>query len=121
MPEELQLLDEWQKRLGLQDWFIVLKTNCKQDEILPDADGQVEYVESTKCAEIKILNPDERRSSLRPFDFEEILVHELLHCKLSLFANEEWDGLRSRIAHITVDDLARAFVDAKRSNNDKQV
>ena len=118
LPEELQLLQEWQHRLGLDDWFIVLETHCKQEALMDDADGDVEFVESTKCAKIQVIDPDVRKGALRPFDFEEILVHELLHCKFALLGKgEDWDNnLQLRIVHQLVDDMARALVSAKRNN-----
>ena len=119
VPKELNLLKEWKERLGLQEWFITLQTNCKPEDLLPDADGDVEYVESTQCAAIKIINPDLRKDALRPFDLEEALVHELLHCKLSILMDgDDWEkGFQPRYLHQIVDSLARAFVDAKRSEN----
>ena len=121
IPEELKLLEEWKNRLGLQDWFITLQTNYKPEELLPDADGDVEYVESTQCASIKIINPELRKDALRPFDFEASLVHELLHCMLSLLMDgDDWEkGLQPRYLHQIVDRLSRAFVDTKRSNKDE--
>lgn len=82
---------------------------------LQDADGCVSYTETTKAAKIQILNPEERRDGLRQFDFEEILVHELLHMKLCLLEKgDDWDNkLQLRLLHTLIDDLARAFVDAK--------
>lgn len=119
MPEELKLLEEWTTRLGLKDWFITLQTDCKPEEISPDADGDVEYVESTQCASIKIIDPKLRKDALRSFDLEEILVHELLHCKLALLLDgDDWDkGFQPRYLHQIVDRLSRAFVDAKRSGS----
>ena len=116
MPEEFQLLEEWKKILNLNDWFITLKYPCDDDDMMEDADGDVEYVESTRCALIRICNPETRKDGLRPFDFESVLVHELLHCKMSLLGNgEDWDkNLRMRVLHQMIDDLAISFVEAKR-------
>ena len=119
MPEELKLLTEWKERLGLHDWTITLLTNCKQEELDEDADGDVEYVESTKCAKIRIIDPEQRKDALRPFNFELCLVHELMHCKLALLMDgEDWDiGFQPRYLHSIVDDLARAFVETKELYN----
>ena len=117
MPEELMLLTEWKKRLGLDEWFIELISNCKPEEISEDADGEVEYIESIQSAVIKIVDPKLRKPGLRQFDFELCLVHELLHCKLSLLMDgEDWEiGFQPRYLHQIVDSLARAFIDAKRT------
>lgn len=121
MPEELELLNEWTERLGLKDWHILLYSNCnpEEDTILQDAEGYVSYTEATKAAKIQIVNPNKRdKDALRPFDFEEILVHELLHLKLCLLEKgDDWDNkLQLRLMHQIIDDLARAFVDAKRNS-----
>jgi hypothetical protein len=116
IPEGLQLLHEWSKRLGLEDWFIVLRDNVLPEDMgIEGSSGVCEYIESTKCATIKIVNPSATIFDLRGFDYEAILVHELLHCKLCLAATEETDTIQFRIVHQIIDDLARALVDAKRS------
>lgn len=120
MPEELQLLHEWQERLFLKDWLIVMYTNCKPEEMeLQDADGCVSYTETLKAAKIQIIDPKLREVSLRPFDFEETLVHELLHLKFCLLEQgEDWDKeLQLRVLHQTIDELSRIFVALKRSND----
>lgn len=119
MPEELKLLDEWQKILGLSDWFITLNANCNsQDMELQDADGYVYYEETLKAAKITIINPETRTFSLRPFDFEETLVHELLHLKFCLLERgDKWESkTQLRVLHQIIDDLARAFVAVKKEN-----
>ena len=129
MPKELELLKEWKERLGLYDWTIELMSNVDPDDLDEDADGDVEYIESTKCAVIKIVDPKLRKAALRKFNFELCLVHELLHCKLSLLMDgDDWEiGFQPRYLHQIVDDLARAFVaakyDSKTENtiNDKDV
>lgn len=43
MNNERCLLEEWQKRLGLQDWRIKLCNNCKPEEMtIQDAAGCTE-------------------------------------------------------------------------------
>lgn len=107
------LMEEWQKRLGLEDWKIKLHTNLRQDEMTcADAEGNASYEESTKTARIELLDPAWYGERIIPYDIEKTLVHELLHLKLSLLFGG--DNLLERIAHQWVDDLARAFVDAKR-------
>ena len=116
MPEELKLLEEWSTRFGLQDWLITLETNVKpEDMVMNDADGCIHYTETVKAARIQIIDPSLRKDALRPFNFEETLVHELLHIKLCLLEQgEDWDNeIQLRVLHQLIDDLARAFVDAK--------
>ena len=114
-----RLFKEWVERLGLTDWHFTFKTNVRPENMgVPDSEGCTTWTESTKSAWIDIMDEQFRSeyATARPFDFERTLVHELLHCKLSLLCDEK-DSLKDRICHQVIDDLARAFVDAKRSGN----
>lgn len=115
MPNELELLSEWKERLGLQDWFITLQTNVDPEELAEDAGGEISYIETTKAATIKIIDPEKCKGNIRPFNLEEILVHELLHAKFCLLERgSDWDKkLQLRLLHTILDDIARALVDAK--------
>ena len=114
LTNHAKLLDEWQKRLGLHDWRIKLEGCCSPDEMELDAVGCTAWQETTKTAKIQILSEDYYEKRVVPFDWEKTLVHELLHLKTCLLSDVE-DSLQERVAHMLIDDLARAFVDAKRS------
>lgn len=117
MPKELELLQEWKQRLGLQNWQITLTDNVDpEDMTVKDAMGCTSYQEVMRTASIQIINPEKIEETLRPFDYEETLVHELLHLKLGLLERgTDWDNkLQLRVLHMIIDDLARALVDAKR-------
>lgn len=114
--EHEKLLKEWQNRLGLQDWHIVLREKCRPENMaMEDVAGCTTWTESTKSAVIEIL--DEQffpiGCAARPYDFERTLVHELLHCKMSVLSDDD-NGVQYRVVHQMIDDLARALVDAKR-------
>lgn len=112
------LLAEWQERLGLQDWRIMLKPKCKPEEMeLENVAGCASWSEAVKTARIEILNPKYYGDRVIPFDWEKTLVHELLHLKTSLVSDEVPD-LQVRVMHQMIDDLARALVSAKRSGGD---
>ena len=109
------LLKEWQTRLGLQDWRIKLNDNCKpEDMVMEDVAGCTEWTECNKTARIDILGEQFYGERITPFDYEKTLVHELLHLKTSLVSDNVPD-LQARYMHQMIDDLARAFVDAKRN------
>ena len=109
------LLKEWQHRLGLDDWYIVLKDNCSpNDMVLKDCTGETEWQEVTKCAVIRIISKKDYGDRIIAFDKEKTLVHELLHCKFCLLGASGND-LQDRIQHQLIDDMARALVDAKRN------
>jgi hypothetical protein len=113
--EELQkLLIEWKERLGLQSWRIKLLTNCRPENMAdPEADGCVDYQESSKTARIELIDPIFYGERVIPYDAEKTLVHELMHLKMSLYF--EGDAMLERVSHMILDDLARALVEAKRA------
>ena len=108
------LLSEWKRRLGLQDWRIKLLPKCKPDEMeMENVAGCTEWSEGVKTARIEIIDPGYYGNRIVPFDWEKTLVHELLHLKLALISDQV-DALQERYMHQIIDDLARAYVDAKR-------
>ena len=120
-PYELELLDEWLVRLGMQDWAIILQTDCDPDEMHVEGSvGCTSWHESTKSAYIQIVDPKKIGNLTRSFDFEEVLVHELLHLKTSLLSSmKEDETLTDRILHTLIDDMARAMVDIKNTERAK--
>jgi len=120
MTEHEALLKEWQNRLGLQNWHIELNDNCRPENMaMQNVEGCTTWQETTRCAIIDMLDPAFYPSDAvgRGFDWEKVLVHELLHCKLCL-VQDVTDDLQARYMHQMIDDLARALVDAKRSGKD---
>ena len=115
VPKELKLLGKWQKILHLDDWFISLIYPCDKDKMPENSDGCVSYEEVLKAAEIKIINPEQRGESFYAFNFEETLVHELLHLKFCLLEQgDDWDkDLQLRILHQTIDDFSKILVRLK--------
>lgn len=115
-----KIKDEWIRRLGLTDWNIIIKNKCKPgDFVEQNCDGEVRYIESTKKAIIRILDGRYwEPSEFCSFDPEQILVHELLHIKFHLL-DDSSNPIQDRIVHQLVDDMARALVDAKRSEPKK--
>jgi hypothetical protein len=55
-----------------------------------------------------------------PFDFEVVLVHELLHLKFALLSDNSDCNIESRYVHQLIDEMARSFVDAKRFQKGEQ-
>lgn len=121
-----KLLNEWQERLGLQDYAIVLRYNCKFEDLkIENAAGETEWNNTTKCATIRIISEKEHGNDRTlDFDFEIILVHELLHIKFGLI--DVGGGLYESLVvdelrHQLIDDLARALVMAKRGETKRQL
>lgn len=114
------LLFEWQERLGLKEWRIKLVDNCLPDEMtLEGCAGCTDWSETIKTARIEILDPKLYGERIVPFDYEKTLIHELLHLKTCL-VSDRVDDLQARYMHQMIDDLARAFVDAKRAEPPKE-
>lgn len=113
--EHKKLLQEWMQRLGLQNWRIALCGCCIESEMeIPECAGCTSWQEVNQCAKIQIISPDCYGDRIIPFDWEETLVHELLHIKMCLLTDSK-NELAERVGHILIEDLARALVDAKRS------
>ena len=108
-----KITQEWVDRLKLNDWRIKFSVNCTPDEIGENC-GLTSWQEVNKTAHVQIINPIYYGDRVEPFDEEKTLVHELLHLKTCLISDTE-NELQERIMHQLIDDLARAFVDAKRS------
>lgn len=115
------LLKEWQHRLGLDDWYIVLKDNCSpNDMVLQSVSGECEKDEVNKCAVIRIISKKDYGERILPFDKEKVLIHELLHIKFWLLDESE-SHIQNRVVHQLIDDMARALVDAKRGNKNANI
>ena len=116
------LLLEWQKRLGLQDWVVVLRYNCSPEDMeCEDAFGETSWTLSTKNAVIRILHPDKIADRIIGADFEKTLVHELLHLKFGIvdLTKDNYEGkVVETVHHQLVDDMAKALIRAKRGTTD---
>lgn len=104
-----ELLEEWIKRLHLEDWRISFYPQEKQEDLEDKSyNALTSWEESNKTATVQIL-----AEGSGDFDYEETLVHELLHLKFCLLHRSVKD-FKGRYIHQLVDDIARALVDAKR-------
>lgn len=119
--EEL-LLDEWQKRLGLSDWVIILRYNSDGSDMEEDNAGETEWQDVSKTAVIRIVSKEQYGERIIKYDFERILVHELLHVKFQYFqlCNTTYESKVFDIAqHQLIEDLAQSLVMAKRGEVDR--
>ena len=115
---EAALLREWTERLGLTDWKIRLQLDMNQEELAAkDADGCTIFEESVKGAIIQIAKEDNDPMRLREYNFEETLVHELLHLKMCFLQTDNENNLQDRIVHQIIDDFARLLVEMKYKTN----
>lgn len=108
-----KLLKKWQSILGLNDWVIDLRDNCRpEDFILQNVNGECEYNEMLKCAVIRLLDEKYAEKRILSYNKEKTLIHELLHIKFS-FLQESGNDLQERIVHQLMEDLAKSFIKAK--------
>jgi hypothetical protein len=104
-------LYEWKERLGINDWVVKVDLCEKHEFKLSDVVGECDYEGINKCAIIRILKPEYYGDRIIKYCAEEVLVHELLHCKLSLLNTEE--NCFNNLLHQTQEDIARALICAK--------
>ena len=115
--DEQELLEKWKRRLGLHDWTINLCVNCKPEEMaMSEVAGCTEWSESVKTARIEIIDQQYYGDRIVPFNFEKILIHELLHLKMSIWCQNE-DNVEDRVMHQIIDDLAHTFVENEGDEN----
>lgn len=123
---EKMLIEEWQERLGLSDWAIILRYNCEREDLEDEnAVGETSWIDSNKSAVIRIVSEKVYGNDrIIDFDFEKTLVHELLHIKFSYLQLEN-KTYESKVLDETIrqliDDLARAFVMAKRGETKRKL
>ena len=119
-----ELLHEWKERLGLQEWAISLAINVPIKD-LDENDGNVVYDTSLKVARIKIAVENEDERNWVKYDFEKILIHELMHIKVGLLdfdtVNSYEQKLLTDTIHQLVEDIAQALMMTKYNKKGRQI
>ena len=112
-----ELLKEWQDRLCLNDWVIVVYDDCSPLDMEEQGRaGEVNYDELHKCASICLIDKKYYGKRLKPYDKEKTLVHELLHIKF-WFVDRSESLLQNRMVHNLIEEMAVALVETKRGEN----
>ena len=112
------LFHKWVKILRLFDWDIRFHWRVHPMEMAEkDSAGCSSYNWVCKQAVIEIADPDKYKMDMQgfAFDYEQILVHELLHLKFSLIDDPD-DKMTGAVVHQLVDDMAKSLVAASRQN-----
>lgn len=118
--EIYDLCGEWKQRLGLYDWMIAVRPNCKPEDMSEqNVSGSTTYNEVCKAAVIELIDPQYYGERIVPLDLEKTFVHELLHLKMSLIADNVGE-FQERYVHQLINDLAAALVNAKRAGEIKE-
>lgn len=114
------LFEKWVKILRLGDWDIRFHWRVHPAEMAEkDSAGCASYNWVCKQAVIEIADPEKYKMDMQgfEFDYEYILVHELMHLKMSLVdrGNQD-DDMLGAVVHQLVDELAKSLVAARREN-----
>lgn len=117
MPEviltEKQLQEKlkyWKKRLRLRDWTIDAHVYRLSEFSNTNRQGECQWVEESKTAQIKVLDPADFSHTILINDMEETLVHELLHLH---FAPMNEDKYYMPIEQ-AIESIAKALVEIDR-------
>ena len=120
--EQEAIAREWIMRLGLEKWKIKCMLDAAPEDFLSSDEiraGETEWITVTRRATIKLLRK-EAYSDPDEYDFERTLVHELLHLVFAPFYPSTGDCLET-VVHMTIEDLARALVDARHAEKREAV
>ena len=120
--EQEAIAREWIMRLGLEKWKINCMLDAAPEDFLSSDEiraGEAEWVAVTRRATIKIRRK-EAYADQEEYDFERTLVHELLHLVFAPFYPSTGDCLET-VVHMTIEDLARALVDARHAEKREAV
>lgn len=114
-PEAKRLFEKWRDRLHLEAWDIRFEWKVRQRDMYVDEScGCTRYEHSTRQAVIQILDEVDTDGVFEfSFDYERILVHELLHIKFSDL-EDSGNELRDKLLHQLVDDMAKVLVGVER-------
>jgi hypothetical protein len=126
----LELFDEWQSRLGLDDWTIEIRFDAPEsDTAVMECVRDAQYEQAVIYVHPAVFDAPEKWRTGPTFDdffFEKSVVHELLHCIFrdmryveELFEDriqpdlvEGIEKTYKRVEERTVDKLAVALVRA---------
>lgn len=112
------MFQKWVRILRLGDWDIRFHWRVHPAEMAEkDSAGCSSYNWVCKQAVIEIADPAKYKMDMAgfEFDYEQILVHELMHLKMSLVDDPD-DRMIGAVVHQLVDDLAKSLVAAMREN-----
>lgn len=111
-----ELFAKWVKILQLEEWDIRFHWRVDPKRMtLTDCAGCTSYNEVCRQAVIQIADFDLYEMDMQGFemDYEQVLVHELMHLKMSILDDVK-DKTQNRVVHVLVDGLARSLVRASR-------
>lgn len=109
-------LREWQERLFLQDWTIKLMLVEPDDMSIENVSGENVFCIEQKSCVIKILEAKYYGDRILKYCAEEILIHELLHCKYN-WVERHYDSIEvayyDTLEHSLLEQMAKSLLMAK--------
>lgn len=108
-----QACEYWQKVLRLQDWTVKVRF-VRQYDLHSSQQANCSSNCAKKCAQIRIVSPDDYSNPEWPQDVEKSLVHELLHLHTAPFTDVAPPPLPLMLEEQAIDSLAGAFVSLHR-------
>lgn len=112
------LFEKWVKTLKLGDWDINFLWKCDPKRMVEDAAGCTSYNPVCMQAVVEIADFELYESDMKGFekiDYEQVLVHELLHLKFADVYEASEDPVYVQTTHRLLDQLARSFVEVARA------
>lgn len=112
----VELYNKWVNILRLQEWDIRFYWKVDPKRLaIPDSAGCSSYNSVCMQAVIEIADLDLYETDMKGFevDYEQVLVHELLHLKFALIYDSA-EGVHEEAMHRLIDQMANALVKANR-------
>lgn len=117
--EHLQrCIEEWKEVLFLNDWIIkgVLVDHI-ENEHGEEFSGQNSFQIVNKCGLVKVVKAtDENKAGIMKYCGEQIVVHELLHCKYN-WVERDYDSIEvayyDELEHGLIEQMAKSLIMVK--------
>lgn len=115
LDEMAAVQKEWQRRLGLTDWWIASTICGREDMELQDVAGESEVQWANKCGTISLLRREDMPDDLLVKEPQELtLIHELLHFKFFTCDADSREGAYyETMQHQLLEEIAKALYMAK--------
>lgn len=120
IEQAYECLNEWKGKLFLQDWIIKLKLCDPEEMNLKEVCGENIYVIENKSCLIKILKPEFYGDRIVKYCAEQILIHELLHCKYN-WVERDYNSIEvvyyDTLEHSLLEQMSKSLLMAKYNLN----
>ena len=116
IEQAYECLHYWQEKLFLQDWTIKLLLVSPEEMNMQEVCGENIFVVESNCCVIKILKPEYYGDRITKYCAEQILIHELLHCKYN-WCEKHYDSIEvvyyDTLEHALIEQMAKSLLMVK--------